>query len=431
MDGTNCSCKVIAYPFNCNFAAYTPGGALPLKYDSELCDYATGGVNFVGCQKWMRAFIDGDLKKNPETSVLEILPSNGDICLNENNEPYDTMSEHMENTQQIIYNADGSPEGVGKVAPDFWRMQYDPIWNIDHGLPAYPLQRQPIGAVYPYGPFPKAAFPLTPDLPDVGLDFGTLYGWDNYDEFRALRDWGRAFKTSGKADQGDYFAEVGDVFHFRLINSHLKAAGCEAKYLGFNPNEIGGCSTDTFAIDASMVPLSEAPMLRMELHQSVGPINGNICYYWRISVADGPCAGYFLDQNHEGDGAVEYHYTRWTKTPKGSDVQFHNIPGSVDFVNALNREIYGGNSIIMSLGLNGPQLYEPYYQNGWFQIPRTYFNRYYSPEQLAAMDPDQLAEFEGIDMETQRPEVGFLSSFSNYCNCEDGNCAKIQGIGFI
>jgi len=29
-------------------------------YDPEQCPYIEGGINFVGCEKWMRTFVDGN-----------------------------------------------------------------------------------------------------------------------------------------------------------------------------------------------------------------------------------------------------------------------------------------------------------------------------------------------------------------------------------
>lgn len=54
----------------------------------------------------------------------------------------------------------------------------------------------------------------------------------------------------------------------------------------------------------------------------------------------------------------------------------------------------------------------PYYANGWFQIPRIYF----------ALGPE--------DYSFDEPLSGGIVSESRYCNCIDGNCSIIEGIGY-
>lgn len=80
-------------------------------------------------------------------------------------------------------------------------------------------------------------------------------------------DWDRTFKTNGLSDQGDYFAEVGDVIYARIKNSHIAAAGCAANYLGIAAADLSQCGGDF--VDASIVTADIAPMIKVELFKSV------------------------------------------------------------------------------------------------------------------------------------------------------------------
>lgn len=80
------------------------------------------------------------------------------------------------------------------------------------------------------------------------------------------------------------------------------------------------------------------------------------CYFWRISIASGPCKGWFIHQNAEAtETGGESFFTQFTREPKGSDVRFNNLTGSVDLVNAFNG-IYEDRRYF----------YQPFYENGWF-----------------------------------------------------------------
>lgn len=147
-----------------------------------------------------------------------------------------------------------------------------------------------------------------------------------------------------------------------------------------------------FELMPSQIP--KFPDLQDPVNQPPKP-----CLFWRVSIAEGPCEGWFLDQNYRNvitdedpstpDVLADTHETRWTRTPKGSDIRFLNRPGTVDFVNAWNLSTQSGS------GTRVPYFYQPYYENGWVQIPAIFFL--------------------GEDGE---PEI-----MDRYCYCENGNCA--------
>lgn len=98
----------------------------------------------------------------------------------------------------------------------------------------------------------------------------------------------------------------------------------------------------------------------------------------------------------------------------GSDIQFSNKPGVVDFNNAWNNEIIQGNTnFTIRYGFE-PYYYMPYYANGWFQIPRLYL----------ALGP------ENFEADVDEPLRGGIISDSRYCNCVDGNCSIVEGVGY-
>jgi hypothetical protein len=79
-----------------------------------------------------------------------------------------------------------------------------------------------------------------------------------------------------------------------------------------------------------MVSKAEAPMLKFELLEGTKKIadltqanpglSTKKCVYWRVSIADGPCAGWYLDQNFGNVSGGDTHETRWTRDPRGSDL---------------------------------------------------------------------------------------------------------------
>lgn len=84
-----------------------------------------------------------------------------------------------------------------------------------------------------------------------------------------------------------------------------------------------------------MVSKAAAPMLKFELLEGIGgkkkiadltlanpALSTNKCVYWRVSIADGPCAGWYLDQNFANVNGGDTHETRWTRDPRGSDIMF-------------------------------------------------------------------------------------------------------------
>jgi hypothetical protein len=79
-----------------------------------------------------------------------------------------------------------------------------------------------------------------------------------------------------------------------------------------------------------MVSKAAAPMLKFELLEGTKKIadltqanpglSTKKCVYWRVSIADGPCAGWYLDQNFGNVSGGDTHETRWTRDPRGSDL---------------------------------------------------------------------------------------------------------------
>ena len=123
--GTDCTCVAVQPDENCNFENYRLGDAEPLAYNFELCPSFHGGINFVGCEKWLRAWIDGDSHFNTATGAYEVYPTSGDICLDENNQVYDVLSEHISqfDTSLVFYDVNGLPTGTGLLTPDYWLFQ--------------------------------------------------------------------------------------------------------------------------------------------------------------------------------------------------------------------------------------------------------------------------------------------------------------------
>lgn len=191
------------------------------------------------------------------------------------------------------------------------------IWLIQNNkvIPT----RDSIGFTYPYGPYPTSAFPNSA-LPDIGLNWV-----DNHGSYTTLFDeWNQDglnnAEDNTRADKGDYWAQTNDEFFVRIKHSRRDSVRCAAKYLGVTALDAAGCVAENDFVDASIVPLAEAPIVSVKLMQAV-EFEENSCYFWRIQIVEGPCAGYYLDQNHSvNSDAQETHITRWSKNPMGSDV---------------------------------------------------------------------------------------------------------------
>jgi hypothetical protein len=121
----SCTCEAVQVPPNCNFENFELGDPVPVNYDFEQCPSFLGGINFVGCEKWLRSWIDGDTYFNTSNGANEVYPTSGDICLNESNEVYDVLSEHLSQYESnlVFYNADGNPTATGLLTPDYWLFQ--------------------------------------------------------------------------------------------------------------------------------------------------------------------------------------------------------------------------------------------------------------------------------------------------------------------
>lgn len=209
-------------------------------------------------------------------------------------------------------------------------------------------------------------------------------------------------------DQGLYFNDIGDEYFVRIKHSKRSQFECPNSYLGIHDADIAQCVAGADFVDASLVSFGEAPIISVKLYGAANFDRWG-CYFWRVQIASGPCAGYYLDQNHGLNGeAQETHITRWSKEPLGSDLQFSNRPGTPEFNNAWNNEIIQGNTNFATFGFT-PYYYMPYYHKGWFQIPRLY-------GYIGASEQDALN--------------GAIASESQYCNCIDGNCNQIPQIGF-
>jgi hypothetical protein len=168
---------------------------VPVNYDFEKCPSYLGGINFVGCEKWLRSWIDGDSYFNTSTGAYEVYPASGDLCLNEDNQVYDVLSEHLSQyiTSLVFYDAEGLPTGTGVLSPDYWIFQEDPIWNVNNGHPKLAKVKEAIGLVYPYGPYNAFGDLPTPTLPSRI--------WSDLHPFEFIyKDWDYVLKTTDKAD---------------------------------------------------------------------------------------------------------------------------------------------------------------------------------------------------------------------------------------
>lgn len=63
---SNCSCEFGQRSANCDWQSFLASSDIPDErvvpegYSPEECPFIEGGINFVGCEKWVRTFIDGD-----------------------------------------------------------------------------------------------------------------------------------------------------------------------------------------------------------------------------------------------------------------------------------------------------------------------------------------------------------------------------------
>lgn len=127
-----------------------------------------------------------------------------------------------------------------------------------------------------------------------------------------IDEWGRTgFADTNYADAGDYFAVTGDAFYGRLKHSTRANVGCDARYLGVSPDVAGQCGTGD-NLRAAVVSFDDAPVVSVTLYEAAD-FAAQQCYWWRIKIESGPCAGYYLDQNHGlNDLQFETHETQWT-----------------------------------------------------------------------------------------------------------------------
>lgn len=123
-DQLTCSCSVGQRPENCDFQYFIDTGVFPENYTPELCPYIEGGINFVGCEKWVRTFIDGDTIFDVPTQSYIPLPNQDDICLDNNGNVYDVVSEHTQISaaHQVVYDGNGNAIGAGAISPDYWKF---------------------------------------------------------------------------------------------------------------------------------------------------------------------------------------------------------------------------------------------------------------------------------------------------------------------
>ena len=82
----------------------------------------------------------------------------------------------------------------------------------------------------------------------------------------------------------------------RIGNAERLRQGCDFAWLGIDESQ---CATSD-VIDASNVHRDNAPMLRIALEGKEDLLDANVglCGFWTVQIVEGPCAGWYLDQNY-------------------------------------------------------------------------------------------------------------------------------------
>lgn len=72
------------------------------NYDWEVCGYFSGGLHFVGCDKWLGSTAEPDIVWNESAGQWQPSVQGGDVCLDSNNLDYDISSDHV-STETFLY----------------------------------------------------------------------------------------------------------------------------------------------------------------------------------------------------------------------------------------------------------------------------------------------------------------------------------------
>jgi len=359
-DFSSCSCVPAPQTANCDHINGVPVDA---SYDWQQCPQHIGGLRFSGCDKWVTAGSDGAIYNDGE-SLPSPYPTQGDPCLDNNDEVYDVVSSHISfdlQANNFQYDEFGNVIGSGGLAPDYWRFFEDPVWNVANGKPINPV-KYPIGLNWPNGPWNGRY--LTGATVASSFDWLALFGGNEPDIF--LDQWGYSLENVGGTF--DYFVNLGEEYFYRIAhNKRRQTFGCAETFMGVNPDEEANCGSAAL-VDVSLRTAAEAPMLVIRLHVTSNPVGNdptnpayafNRCYWWTLQLAEGPCAGYFFDQNKEVIGGVTFYRAKWSQTERYGAFLMDNYPGTAEFVNLWNAEV---NQSIF-------RFYMPYYNTGHFQIP--------------------------------------------------------------
>jgi len=170
----------------------------------------------------------------------------------------------------------------------------------------------------------------------------------------------------------------------RIGNAERLTQGCDFAWLGIDESQ---CATSD-VIDASNVHRDNAPMLRIALESKVDLLDfvnvGSICGLWTVQIAEGPCAGWYLDQNYNLEALINQRefVTQWRRERSMFALVFDNESVNLDQVNAFNLDP-------VNLG-NFMKYYSPYWEQGRFQIPRHFQQRdsLWEPVPNEAFNPD-------------------------------------------
>jgi hypothetical protein len=231
---------------------------------------------------------------------------------------------------------------------------------------------------------------------------------------------------------GRLFNQPGDEYYMRVGHDTRLRAGCPESYFGISAASAAECAanagdiTDSLVhkIDLELVGPESALMLKFKLHTMTDLLQGEACSddavlddcdcaYWTIQIAEGPCEGYYIDQNMQSGDLenpfIENPAAKWVKTRDQFGIMFDNNPMTREDVNAYNALNTYENRIF----------YQPFYTNGRFQIPRIYMYNLGSGVAQAEIDLDA-----AYNTDTLGDAQNYFAVGNRYCWCTDGACDR-------
>lgn len=233
--------------------------------------------------------------------------------------------------------------------------------------------------------------------------------------------------------EGRLFNQPGDEYYMRVGHDTRLRLGCPESFFGISAASAAECLASDgpdHKIDLELVGPESALMLKFKLHTMTNKLEGDCvddevlddcdCAYWTIQIAEGPCEGYYIDQNmgapvldYLGNPLyIENPSTKWSKTRDQFGIMFDNNPMTRDDVNAWNADNTAENRIF----------YQPFYSNGRFQVPRWFMFNLGSGIQQEDIDLD--APFGAYTYAGPDTAPDLFAVGNRYCWCTDGACDR-------